>query len=366
MVDQALKSSVVIIGGGVAGLSAALELAARGMDSLVVERGHRLGGRVADFCCKAGQACARCGACRVGDLLRQAAKQPRISFLTKAKPMAVEQSRAGWRLTLEPQGNNNHDPITDLMARPLGERIEVEAGAVILAVGATPFDPSGKTRFGYRRIPGVVSALDLESALDSGLAELAGGSDPKRVAFIQCVGSRDQSLGHLYCSRVCCGFALRMARVIKYRQPETEVVFFHMDVQRYGRAWEDELAVMRQEIEFVRAMPGEVVAGEGGPAVVYATGGQTQRQDFDLVVLSQGLRPPAGAAGLAELFNCARTVDGFLGTQGSSVQSGVHGLFVAGAARGPRSIVESIEHGALAACQAQALLMDQEAEAVHA
>lgn len=353
----------VLIGGGVAGLSAAIDLANRGVPSLLIERGPVLGGRAREFCCKAVESCARCGACRVADLLREAAARPEITIWTSARPVGAKAKAGGWRLTVEPgQGNGGQ---LDMVGRPLTERSVVEAGAVILAVGATPFDPSAKTRFGYGRVPGVISALELEQALSGDLAELCGGEAPSRVAFIQCVGSRDQSLGNLYCSRVCCGFALRMARVIRGRLPECAVTFYHMDVQRYGRAWEEDLAAMRADMDFVRAMPGEVRAGDSGPEVAYNLGQQTQKAEFDLVVLSQGLRPPVGAAALSELFGAERTADGFLGSQDDPVAAGADGVFVAGSARGPRSIVESIEHGALAASAAAAWLRPEAGEAAH-
>jgi len=363
---KTIKTPAVIIGGGVAGLAAAIDLSRRGLSSLVVERGPRLGGRVADFCCKATDSCVRCGACRLADLVRRVAARPEIAIYTSAKPVAAEADGDGWRLTLEPQRNNGPAPVVELAGGPLPRRSQVQAGAVILAVGATPFDPSAKSRFGYRRVPGVVSALELEGALEHSLAELAGGRDPRRVAFIQCVGSRDESLGHLYCSRVCCGFALRMARVIQARRPGTEITFFHMDVQTYGRAWAGELAEMREQMNFVRAMPGEVTAGPGGPQVVYAAGGRSQTAEFDLVVLSQGMRPPVGAAALSQLFACTRTSDGFLGSDAEPVASGAAGVFIAGSARGPMSIVESIEHGAVAAAAAAGHLQPLVREAAHA
>jgi heterodisulfide reductase subunit A len=215
---------------------------------------------------------------------------------------------------------------------------------VILACGYAPFDTRVTTRFGHGRVSRVVSSLELEAALAQGGPEPA----PRRAAFIQCVGSRDHELGRLYCSRVCCGFGLRQARLLKTRGDGVEVTFFHMDVQGYGRAWEEELSTMRRELRFIRAMPGEVVRGAGGGAEVIWAGptGLPVREEFDLVVLSQGLGPAEDAGGLAALFQTGRTADGFHGLGEEPVRGGA-GVFVAGAARGPMSIVESISHAAL-------------------
>jgi heterodisulfide reductase subunit A len=351
----AIDTPVLILGGGVAGLAASLELARRGVASILAEKGSRLGGRVRDFCCKATQACVHCGACRLGDLLSEAATRPEAVFRTRALAGSAKQVDGIWEVDLLPQPE---DAEEDPLAEALLDKTTVKAQSVILAVGYEPFDPQRKTRFGYGRVPGVMTALELEAMLGQGVLVDDSGQSPKNVAFIQCVGSRDESLGNLYCSRVCCGFALDMAGLIKTGWPETEVTFFHMDVQGYGPSWEEALPHMREEIEFVRAMPGEVSASATGPQVCFAgPDGQPQSRDFGLVVLSQGLTPPASAGALSDIFGLQRNQDGFL--------SSGPGVFVAGTAQGPRGIEESIDHAASAAAQAMELLLTNRKEAAH-
>ena len=336
-----------------AGLAAALELSRRGLTCLVVERGASLGGQAARFGCKAAPDCQNCGACRLGDLLGALAGRPGVSFLTGAKPISAIAQGSGWRVDLTPSlasrqpGQGNHALTQDQT---------VQCQAVILAVGHTPFHAGDKTRFGHGRVPGVISGRELEEALAAeGASPLPPGG---KAAFIQCVGSRDDSLGRLYCSRVCCGYALRLARQLRHGDPDCSVSFFHMDVQGYGRAWEAELAEMRADMRFVRAMPGEVIAGVSGPELVYSLPGEPPtREEFDLVVLSVGITPPAGAAALAALFGASQDQDGFLGSQGTAgCASGASGVLVAGCAAGPLSIEESMTHAAQAAAAAQAHL----------
>lgn len=352
----AINTPVLILGGGVAGLSASLELARRGITSILAEKGSRLGGRVRDFCCKATQACVHCGACRLGDLLCEAATRPETVFHTRALAGSAQQADGLWEVELLPQPEEGEE---DPLASPLLDKTTVKAQAVILAVGYEPFDPRRKTRFGYGRVPGVMTALELEAMLGQGVLVDDSGQSPQSVAFIQCVGSRDQSLGNLYCSRVCCGFALDMAGLIKAGWPQTEVTFFHMDVQGYGPGWEEALPHLREEIDFVRAMPGEVSAGDSGPQVCFSgPDGHPQSREFGLVVLSQGLTPPASAGALSEIFGLKRDQDGFL--------SGAPGVFVAGTAQGPRGIAESIDHAAGAATAAMEVLLSGRKEAAHA
>jgi len=352
LVNTPPSTPILILGGGVAGLAAAVDLARRGLACTLAEREPALGGRARDFCCKAVSACARCGACRLADLLAEAAARPQITIYTQALATSARPAEGhGWQVELAPAGPAAPLPIGP--GQPLPGRVSLAAQAVILAVGPQPFDPAGKSSLGYGRVPGVISALELEARLVQGAWEQRPA--PAKLAFIQCVGSRDQSLGRLWCSRVCCGYALRLARLLKASRPDMDIAFFHMDVQDYGRAWEEELAGLRREMRFVRAMPGEVAAGAGGPEVVFALAeGKQMREAFDLVVLSQGLGPPAGAGALAQMFGLARTQDGFLGRAEEPVAAGAAGVFVAGACQGPRSLTESIDHAGLAAAAAAA------------
>ncbi|MGD8562238.1 MAG: FAD-dependent oxidoreductase [Desulfarculaceae bacterium] len=351
---------VLVIGGGVAGLSAAIGLGRRNIDCLLIEKGPALGGMVKGFCCKALDTCVHCGACRLGDLLAQAQARPQVEILTLAAPVSARRNGLGWQVEIEPQPGLGEPP--PLLGSPLQKPLTLEAQAVILAVGYTPFDPSQKTRFGYGRVPGVISALELEAMLGQEVLAAPDGQVPQRMAFIQCVGSRDQSLGNLYCSRVCCGYALDMARLIRSRWPQTEISFFHMDVQGYGPSFEQALVQMRGEFNFVRAMPGEVVKGEKGAGVVFAgKGDQPVQEEFELVVLSVGLTPPPAAGELGRMFGLSRSQDGFL--EPAKARDGV---FIAGAAQGPRGIVESIDHAALAASAALEHLSRDDRKAAHA
>jgi heterodisulfide reductase subunit A2 len=176
------------------------------------------------------------------------------------------------------------------------------------------------------------------------------GAPPKRLAFIQCVGSRDAKLGHLWCSSYCCGSALRAARLIKRRRPETGVTVFFIDIQTFGRDFGTFFQDARKEVRLVRAIPGDVFqTGNAGLRLAYSDDATRQscEEVFDLLVLSVGMLPPRSLAATAGAL-------GFSPASGGFVDSSVilpAGVFAAGAVRGPMGIGDAIADARRAAWQ---------------
>jgi heterodisulfide reductase subunit A len=230
------------------------------------------------------------------------------------------------------------------------EDLTREADAVILATGFKPFDPQSKP-YGYGRFPNVVTNLELERILRQRSIPVrpSDRATPERIAFVQCVGSRDEHLGHLWCSKVCCASALRAARLIKMRRPEIDITFFYIDVQTFGKDFQTFYDGARDEVTMVRALPGDVfVAAADRLRMAYfdPKGRQSREELFDLVVLSVGITPAVDNRALARLFQVTLEQSGFLpGFPGP-------GVFSAGTARGPMSIAESIVSAGQAALQA--------------
>jgi len=169
--------------------------------------------------------------------------------------------------------------------------------------------------------------------------------EPKQIAFIQCVGSRDAKLNHLWCSKVCCGSALRMARLIKARQPETEIIFFYIDIQTFGKDFEIFYKDVKKDVRMIRAIPGDILKTKyDSLRITFADNSthETVEEIFDLVVLSIGLTPCKGTQDMAKLLNIESADTGFFNTSGESGLTSKDGIFTAGTAMGPMSIAETV------------------------
>jgi heterodisulfide reductase subunit A len=331
------EQRVLIVGGGIAGLTAANRLAAMKIGSILVEKRGVIGGHAAGYACKATEACVKCGACLVVQSCRKVLADPAVEVITAGRISAVEPS-GRFRVVIQKESADKHADLTR------------EADAVILACGFQPFDPRPKP-YGYGRFPNVLTNLELEHMLRDQSIPLRPSDQrtPDRIAFVQCVGSRDRQLGHLWCSKVCCASALRMARLIKTRCPQVAITIFYIDIQTFGKDFQSFLAGIKKEITLVRTLPGDVFpADDGRLRVVYFDPGDRQAHEdiFDLLVLSVGIMPVAENLQLTRQFQLKPEPSGFW------PRSAGAGVFCAGTVCGPMSIAESIVSGEQAALQA--------------
>ena len=212
---------------------------------------------------------------------------------------------------------------------------------MILATGFVPYDPEIKP-YGYRRFENVITNLELEEKLRSTAGPLvtSEGNDVQNIAFIQCVGSRDAKLNHLWCSRVCCGSSLRLARLIEARQTETAVTIFYIDIQNFGKNFNQFYHKAQDQFNFQRSIPADIFERDDGRLQVSFADSQTQEgreATFDMVVLAIGLSPPQALSDQENPIDRRNSDDGFIQIPESST-----GIFAAGAATGPKGIAESV------------------------
>ena len=136
----------------------------------------------------------------------------------------------------------------------------LECQAVIVATGFDPYNLSRRSEFAYGLEKNVVSGLDLEKALKEKGSLTAAFGPVNKIGFIQCVGSRDLSIGNGYCSRVCCMYAAKLAKLIRSELPEVELDIFYMDFQSFGKGFADFDKELREsdKVKFVRAIPSKI------------------------------------------------------------------------------------------------------------
>lgn len=249
------------------------------------------------------------------------------------------------------------------------EIIEVNVGAVVLCPGFDEFDPKLLEVYGYRKYPNVVSSIEFERILSASgpyQGELCRPSDrshPQKIAWIQCVGSRDEKIGCGYCSSVCCTYAIKEAMIAKeHSSVPLETTIFFMDMRTYGKDFDKYYDRAKHEkIKFKRAKVSSVeeVDGTGNLKIKYADEetGLVSTEDFDLVVLSVGLRPAKGAVSLAKDLGLQLNQYEFCQTENfTPVETSREGILVCGAFSGPKDIPETVMQASAAAGSASVLL----------
>ncbi len=338
---------VLIIGGGTAGLSAALSLAERGVPSMVIEK-ERFGGMAESLACKGKVECVRCDVCLAHD---KVADMKRTSLIERIAPAELRDLK---------EASGSFQANVSLSS---GETRQVAAGSIILSMGLEPFDPSLDKRLGYGSIAGVITAHEAEKQLlhEGDLDFVTGRKGAKSIAFIQCVGSRDSRFRVDYCSRVCCKYSLKLAQLLKRLDPQHHISFYFMDwrpcdAQDDLYAW----AKSTSKVELIRSRPSEIVVGEDGrPEVRFTSplGENVASKQHDLVILSQGVRPAADAGPVCDMLGLERDESGFVKSPESDpCRTSRSGIFVAGCVRAPMDLVDAVRDGAIAAAKAHMFL----------
>lgn len=248
---------------------------------------------------------------------------------------------------------------------------EFEVGTIIVATGFQAFDPTPMRYYGYGRYPNVYTALEVERLLNAagpteGNVILRDGSVPKRVGIVHCIGSRDSNY-HLYCSRVCCMYSLKLAHLVR-EKTGAEVYNFYIDMRTPGKAFEEfYLRVQNEGVNFIRGKVGEVAmapASNGQKECLVVTvddtlEGRIRTIPVDMLVLAVALEPRAGAEAVRRLFNMSCSSEGFFLEKHpklAPVNTANDAVFVAGACQGPKDIPDTVAQADAAAAKALSMI----------
>jgi len=441
---QRQAPAALVIGGGIAGIQAALDIADAGFQVYLVERSPSIGGRMSQL--DKTFPTLDCSACILTPKMVDAGRHPNIQLLTysevtqvsgeagrfhvqiKKKPryvdvdkcsgcgLCAEACRLSGRVTSDfnagmakraaiyvpfPQAvplvyTVDPEACVFLTRGVCGktfkckdactadavnfdqkeEMLEVDVATIITATGFDVFDPTRRPELGYGQYPQVITTLEFER-LASASGPTAGrislnGDLPKKVVFIQCVGSRDANIGVPYCSRVCCMAVAKQAHLAHDRLPGAEITVFYIDIRAFGKGFEEFYDRVRAEgVLYRRGNPSEIIR-RGDRLLVRAEDillGENVEVEADLVVLAVGIGPRQDAESVAQMLHLTQDVDGFFQEDHPKmriVESGVPGIYLAGCCQGPKDIPDTVSHAKAAASAAMILLARTEKEMVPA
>ena len=336
---------ILVIGGGPAGMEAARGIAEVGYKAILVEKQPVLGGTpelsgyaamTPDF--------ADAGAAMAG-MANAVKADPNIDIRLGSTVTSASGSLGAFDVTIK-----NSETADKL-----------DVGAVVVATGFQHFDPGRETQqYGYYEYEDVITLVDLEKMLKAKkVVKPSTGEPPKRLCFIQCVGSRDRQIGNEYCSKVCCGVAAKESIEVRQLVPDCKVFIFYIDMRMYGY-WENEIYWPSQEkykVNYVKGIATEIIK-KGDRLIVRGedtTMGRPMEVPMDMVVLSVGMEPSSGTREMAEIFGTKLNQYNFIDTTGgclNTVATSVDGVYACGAATGPADMEDSISSASAAAMKA--------------
>ena len=327
--------TVSIVGAGPAGIEAAYVLAKQGVSVSLFEKSSSPLKNIAD------KAFLFPNFAAATDIVEQMNRKLLNSNITQHLDTdivgIVREGEQGWKLT-DNRGNSFY------------------SDSVLLATGYTPFDAHRKEELGYGIYGGVVTSLEMEKMIRYNQIVNSLGEKPKRVVFLQCVGSRDEKTGNHYCSKVCCVTAVKQAIELKKQHPDTEAYIFYMDLRMWGQHFEELYRSSQQDygVRYVRGRISEASGTFDGRVQIKAEDtlmGLPLKMTTDLLVLmvgmeaSEGTRCLAKAAGICGEYGFAQSSDPHLGDCLTSQQ----GLYVCGTCKRPMSINDVVNDARAAA-----------------
>jgi heterodisulfide reductase subunit A len=254
------------------------------------------------------------------------------------------------------------------------EEIEVNAGSIILATGFEVFEPTElRKEYGYGKYENVITAMQVERLLSSfgpTSGKVLRPSDckkPKKIGWIQCVGSRSAQQGYPYCSRVCCMYATKEATIVKEANPEISITIYYMDIRAYGKDFQQYYDHAKKlGVDYVRGRPSSVYENKDKSLTIRykdTLSGKIKEDKVDLLVLSTSIIPSKDNTHLAKIIGIDVDENGFFKQDSllkNPVQSTKDGIYLAGCIQGPKDIPDSVSMASGAAAKAVAPIKERE------
>jgi len=422
-----MEKAVLVIGGGIAGIQAALDLADKGISVHLVEKSPSIGGRMAQL--DKTFPTNDCSICILAPKMADCYAHPNINVMTYSEVKEVSGSAGDFTVKVLKKARYVDESkctgcceciekcpvkVPNEWEQNLGVRkaiylpfmqavprvatidrdncrmikegkcgvckkickreaidyemkdelVELKVAAIIVAIGYDLWDPSVASEYGYGKYPNVFTAMEYERMINAAgptgghIKRRSDGEHPKRMAFIQCVGSRNPQMGHPYCCAVCCMFSVKEAMLAKEHYDDIQSTIFYKDLRTCGKNFFEYAERARRDYG-VRTINSDGTVKENpenhNPIVVYDVGGRPVEEEFDLVVLATTLIPRKDAWELAKILGIKQDEFGFFTSADNVMRPGetnVPGIFIAGYCAGPADIPESVAQGSSAAAKA--------------
>ena len=251
------------------------------------------------------------------------------------------------------------------------EEMTLNVGAIIVTTGYDIFDSALAAEYGYGRMKNVLNSLELERLLNADgptrgeVLRPSDGKIPKKIAWLQCVGSRSPRLGHSYCSGVCCAYAIKQLVMVKSHYPDAQTAVFHNDIRTYGKGIEDlyNRAQKMEGVRFIRKNISLIKENKKNKNILItyvSDDHEVQEEEFDMVVLSVGLNPAKGNKSLAQIMGLHLNQHGFCKSHILSPNETIRpGIYSAATFLAPMDIPDSISSVTGAVSLASQLLSTQ-------
>ncbi len=435
MTEDKVVGAALVIGGGPAGMQAALDLADSGYKVYILEDTPSIGGTMAQL--DKTFPTNDCSMCILSPKLVATGRHENITMLTHAELKKLEGKAGNFKVTITKHSRYiiedkctgcgvcaEHCPIEGVstfdkemapakaiyvpfpQAVPLIYTIEkglcigcgecekfceakaiqysmapdmeevIEVGSIILSPGYSVFDATKKVEYGLGVYPNVLTNIEFERMLSASgpteghIIRPSDGDVPKRIAFIQCVGSRDAQTGNTYCSSYCCMAALKQAVIGKEHAPGLKTTIYFMDTRAFGKEFEEYLYRAENEYGVIIARNNRVPKVSEDPKtnnliLLHHAGAEIMEEEFDMVILSTGARPPESADSIAKTLEIQLNKFGFCeADELSPVETSVPGIFICGAFSGPKDIPDSIAQASGAAGKVAAMLSKERGKLV--
>src|SRR5450759_3617917 len=339
-----MSKHVVVIGGGVAGLEAAGRLSKAGFDVSLLEKEVKTGGHLNDWYKLFPD---RRNSSEVKNYLDELTLSDGIKILSGTTIEKFNKRKSHFSIITD-KGN------------------EIIADAVVVATGFDLFKSARKEEYGYGIYDNVITSSDLEGMFRKDKIALCNGKIPGTIGIVHCVGSRDEKVGNLYCSKLCCVTAVKQAIEIREHLPESKVFCFYMDM-RMGGAYYEELYREAQEkwgVNFIRGKVSEASENIEGKIVVKVEdtlAGRPLKMELDMLVLMAGMEMSDGGKQIAGIGSLKTGENRFFAATDNHIgsnRSNIEGVFYAGTCTAPMNITETISHARAAVLEVIDYLKD--------